>query len=138
MTFAIRCCKTKTEQKNVSTHKILFDGVYSVFTYNNNDYMFYDLNNYNEIDVECDGKEDMDVTCMKNGLNKYILIDAINRNVCIQCNNIKNLTIFYHYKGYKWGPGCSYMNAPLLGTKCFNHTDFEDVEDKLFVPRNPT
>jgi hypothetical protein len=125
------------DEKNIRQPFISIDNFESkTFTYNGNNYIFFDLNNYNNIDFECDGYEIMDVICLKNKTNKYVLFSDKNHNICIQLNNFECFSILYHYYGYKWGPCRSYNNAPLWDVINITNYDFEDdyIENNLFVP----
>jgi hypothetical protein len=98
---------------------------YKNILYDGETYMHINLNDYAAINIECDGYDGMHETCIQNGDNKYIILDAKNYNICIQADNFNDIHIIYHYYGYKWGPGCSYDNAHLWEVIYIDNKSFE-------------
>jgi hypothetical protein len=137
MSITINCRKNHSVNKNIKTEFININELkLKEIYYKNKPFIYINLNSYKNIDIECDGYEKMSETCVKNGFNKYVLFKDTNNRICVQINNFETLSIIYHYRGYKWRPGNTCMNAHIWNVINVDERDFDDddVEDTLFVP----
>ena len=111
-----RCKDYKNNIKNNFVHIDTFER--KTIMYNDEKYHFIDLQNYNEIIIECDTYEDeyILVEGVKNGYTKYIMFMNESENICVRCDNFQKINIINHYYG------ASNMNSPL-----FNETEIDDA-----------
>ena len=127
--FRNKQCKNNI--KNNFIHKDSFE--IKIMIYNNKEYIFFDLKNYEEIILECDTNtdENISVECIKNGNNKYIMFTDDTDNICVCCDNFRKICIINHYYSYKWGPNRSNMNSQLCNEKEIDDSDFDNIKDNI-------